>query len=453
MPLRGEQAQEDVAPRVMEDRRSLRPIRTGPRVPELQLSAVGVSFTWLGVALLGIETPRLQQEVDGYRLCTSAYLNVCSHAAVVVVLPYLAALRCPAMRPTLERNIVFVGLCLMLTCIVTVAMLWRVWPPSILVTASVFGAVGAISSVVAVPWCTHHDHRTGRGAPAVLLGNKVGILAAAILGFVQQPGAARPVFGPAVYLSVFALPVCFSLGCFLWLERTALVPAAPAPAESSVAVVARDSAAEKEASLPPRSSRQLLRAAWPLMACLGWVNLHCWGVQPSILPFAALNTDPDGEGHETLQWLTLCGVISLNLGAAAPWFYRNRAVGGQALLFSALSVLPYVIAFDRSSFWRRPFGAPMLVGAVSCLRFVEAYQITMVFVIIGERFPTERAAVSRLAGVVDRLLVTLGSALSIALVGASGSAEARGCFVDLFQRQAGDESLVPPGTLPPSSPP
>ena len=41
---------------------------------------------------------------------------------------------------------------------------------------------------------------------------------------------------------------------------------------------------------------------------------------------------------------------------------------------------------------------------------------TMVFVVLGEKFPEQRVQLSRIAGVVDRAMVTLGTVLSIPLV-------------------------------------
>eukprot|EP00966_Prymnesium_polylepis_P030760 715962-Prymnesium_polylepis.1 len=69
---------------------------------------------------------------------------------------------------------------------------------------------------------------------------------------------------------------------------------------------------------------------------MGWVNFHCWGLQPSVLPYAARNTDPHhAEGHrrgaETLQYLILISVSTLNLGAAAPLLFRLRCIRAQAV--------------------------------------------------------------------------------------------------------------------------
>ena len=124
--------------------------------------------------------------------------------------------------------------------------------------------------------------------------------------------------------------------------------------------------------------------------------------------------------------------LSLQAGAAAPWVFKVRAIGALALLFSLLSVPPYMMAFGGAhEAWSESFGAPLLVTSVSLLRFVEAYMTTMIFVVVGERFGEERARVSRLIGVVDRGVVTVGSLLSIALVGVlghQGDGVAQSCF-------------------------
>lgn len=85
-------------------------------------------------------------------------------------------------------------------------------------------------------------------------------------------------------------------------------------------------------------------------------------------------------------------------------------------LFTVLSALSATASFGSFGLWDQPFGAPLLVAVFSLSRFVEAYMTTMVFVIIGERFPRQRNSLARLAGAVDRAMVTLGVFLSIPLV-------------------------------------
>ena len=328
---------------------------------------VGVSFSWFGVTLLGIQTPVWQRETP-FSFCSSAYIGVTSHGAVVAAIMYLILL---FRRPQLaaEGPVVLALLCLQLVSVVLVAALWRAWPPVILLASSFCGAVGNLSNIIAVPWAARLDD--GAGAPALLLGNKLGALAASFVGFGQQPGAARLHFGASLFLVVFTFPVALSLAAFAALERSrvhvtvhelavqdvAMLPPpralpsppprhAPPPAEAPLHVAATSGAVTRRSSwahLPFRvreAWRLHVHEAWPLMACLGWVNFHAWGLQPSLLPYATRNTDPSarevpggsgaqggsGAGAETLQYTILVSVTALSLGAAAPFLLRLRCV-------------------------------------------------------------------------------------------------------------------------------
>lgn len=139
---------------------------------------VGVSFSWLGVALLHIEIPRWQQDTP-FQLCTASYVNITSHGAVVAVIGYLLLLR---LRPHMhiESRLVCLLLCAELACIALVATAWESWAAAILLVSFLLGVVGSISSVIAVPWATGHDDGTGRAVPALLLGNKLGVLVASL---------------------------------------------------------------------------------------------------------------------------------------------------------------------------------------------------------------------------------------------------------------------------------
>lgn len=148
------------------------------------------------------------------------------------------------------------------------------------------------------------------------------------------------------------------------------------------------------------------------------VNFNCWGLQPSIYPFAARHAGGGLLGSKTLQDMLLASQFALLFGAVSPIILpKCRTLAPLTALFTIASAGLYAAAFGIGvSLWTSPLGRMLLVGCAATLRFLEAYLSCMVYTLISERHPREQAGLSFATGICDRALVTLGTFLSVFLV-------------------------------------
>jgi hypothetical protein len=373
------------------------------------------------------EVPRWQQTApEG--LCLAAYINLWVHVAVMVVpLQYFLMRSFP--NAVNDANTVAVLLVLELLALVFLTATWQVSTKVVLAFSFVGGSIGSLSCVVLVPFVTRTHPENIEDA---MFGMRGVSLLASIVGLVQQPGSEHMHLSSTVFLGLFILPLCCTILAFAYTQKHTEKQSKQQSLDLMKLSSAIDTSMPTVQMLERGDRHAALREASALLGLLGWANFHCWGLVPSVLPFAAKHTDSSGVGSECLQYVLLLGTVALFFGSVVALVAKCRHVFSLSLVYTACTVVVYCAAFDTPfGFWPSSAGGPLLVVVHSLSKFLEAYIVTMVYVIISERFVSQRIYISRAAGFVDRAATTIGTFCSIGLLHAlsrSGVAHAHACF-------------------------
>jgi hypothetical protein len=336
-------------------------------------------------------------------------------------------------------------LVLELLALIGLTATWQISTTVVLAFSFVGGTIGSLSCVVLVPFVTktHPSH-----IEDALLGMRGLPMLSSAVGLMQQPGSQRMHFTSTVFLGAFILPTCCTFWAFRRIQqycpakeeelREGRPEVVKLPTAVNAAIPTAETALPAPVVLESSSARKTsLQQAWPLISLLGWANFNCFGLVPAILPFAAKHTDSNtdssaGAGSECLQYALLLGSIALSFGSVAAMIAKCRRVFSLSLVYTLCTGLIYCAAFDfPRTFWSKPLGAPLLVATNCMCKFLESYLVTMIYILISERFPTERISISRAAGFFDRAATTVGTLCSIGLLKALSSADvahAHACF-------------------------
>ena len=103
------------------------------------------------------------------------------------------------------------------------------------------------------------------------------------------------------------------------------------------------------------------------------------------------------------------------LALSLPQWRNLRAL---CIVFTVAMAGIYLAAagVGAAAIWATPAGPPILTGCAFVGRIIEAYVMTLVHVLIAERFPEDAQRLSMYTGVLDRVLVLMGTAAAFGLV-------------------------------------
>lgn len=340
---------------------------------------------------------------------------------------------------------------------------------ALLALSFVAGLLGSAKMVIMMPWQLQHEPRL---IGATVLGGTLAAGATALLALVQRPGSA-PRFSPSAFLAavaMLALPSAFALCAIkrwgIGLRRAGVAPVAPRHAERAPALkdalahspaldqspmaagprphAAGDGTCAADACgehalrtplvAPPASARLgFPPPPWVARALSLWLRYTAiqsvvWGVTPGVLPYAAHRALPAharaGAADELLgltQQLSFFGLLGgalLSLRTETHRYSLNAQMGAMALLVSV--PLALALAGERAAACAGPAACALLVTSVTSVRFLEGLCVPMVFRIVAEdasgTYGRYRALVQRALTLGERVMTTLGSLATLALV-------------------------------------
>ena len=169
-------------------------------------------------------------------------------------------------------------------------------------------------------------------------------------------------------------------------------------------------------SIFDKNSPQWLPFILPYILSVAFVDFNTWGLLSSFVPFAFSETSNHG-GALYLAVAYEAGAVALVVGDLSTIYFKIPFKYATTL-FAMCAFLLYLAAAGVFA----PNAAPVLVIVFCVCRFLEAHIITTVYRIIASQVrPEYKEIAARTLGVVDQIIQTSGTILSVTLVSQYGN--------------------------------
>ena len=309
------------------------------------------------------------------------------------------------------------------------------------------GAVGATGEIFNGAYLMNCHPRA---ISAFFTGSNSVVLFSAVLAAIQQPGSAQ-LFTPLVYFVVLAVILCSSV--FVFFRGYVRMDHARHTNDP-----------DKAGRIQMPRAEQVLQWRWVkrvigLGATNFFLQLGCWGILASIIPYAASRVDGDchgGGGGSVLQWVYIVSFSNLVLGSIVAGLVggKDAALLGESSSTSGSSsngidkanhqgangstttvtvqrikheklllgiplaafwvlfilIVSISIGVGTKTIFSTTAGAVVLVVAAGAARFVDGFMAVMLNRIIRARFGShDREAAALIVGACGKIAVLIGS--------------------------------------------
>ncbi len=437
----------------------------------------GMGPSWIVENALFIETPWFQQsQPEG--LAFASHLAVSGAFALAVVVPTYLLINQNLSGGIPHVPMVTALVCAQCSLALLAALLWpiSVGGTSICLMAIAFLAsgVGALQTVVVLPWLSQAFNP--RLTSVVMSGSNLGTLVAAGLGLLQGPGAERRFTPTIFFLLVFvvlvgpvaALGVITARGLGRVESRRsatgegdrgeekkrmgssqpgsedAVVEEAPLHTLLSVAGGGAEiEGAAGSGGVPGRGAEggppqvrnmsfcQFIfhsvspppgwRRVQKHIAINAYIQLITWGLLRTVAPYAAYHTkhhhsqSNEDLGGEVLELAIELSYLALTLGALLSAFLPTDGFGILAGIITGCFIVVLIMAVDFGD-WSTSSGAPILVGCICTIRFLDGYVSPLLFRDVAAQCPENPLAHTRFVAAVEKLISFAGAWVIFSLV-------------------------------------